>query len=95
MNEPIQPSLERSTVIAFAAGFAGLMPMATDIYLIAMPSIARDFGASLAATHASMAAFALGFGVAHLFVGAPVAASPRRGSPPAIARNVSWRSALR
>jgi Bcr/CflA subfamily drug resistance transporter len=61
--------MKRTQVIAFAAGFAGLMPMATDIYLIVMPTIARDFGASLAATHASMAAFALGFGVAHLYTG--------------------------
>jgi DHA1 family bicyclomycin/chloramphenicol resistance-like MFS transporter len=61
--------MKRSKVIAFAAGFAGLMPMATDIYLIVMPAIAQDFGASLAATHASMAAFALGFGVAHLYTG--------------------------
>ena len=69
MPNPGAPSVKSSTVIAFAAGFAGLMPMATDIYLIVMPSIARDFGASLAATHASMAAFALGFGLAQLFVG--------------------------
>ncbi len=61
--------MKRSTLIAFAAGFAGLMPMATDIYLVMMPAIARDFGASLAATHASMAAFALGFGLSHLFIG--------------------------
>ncbi len=62
-------SVKQSTLIAFAAALTGLMPMATDIYLIVMPAIARDFGASLAATHSSMAAFALGFGVAHLFVG--------------------------
>ncbi|CAN0089034.1 unnamed protein product, partial [Phaeothamnion confervicola] len=58
-----------SHVIAFAAAFSGLMPMSTDIYLVMMPAIARDFSASLQATHASMAMFALGFGVAHLFVG--------------------------
>lgn len=69
MNQSIARPLSRPAVIAFAAGFAGLMPMATDIYLIVMPAIARDFGASLAATHASMAAFALGFGVAHLYTG--------------------------
>lgn len=63
------PLIKRSTLIAFSAAFAGLMPMATDIYLILMPAISRDFGASLAATHMSMAAFAMGFGVAHLFVG--------------------------
>ena len=62
-------SVKQSTLIAFAAAFSGLMPMATDIYLIVMPAISRDFGATLAATHTSMAAFALGFGVAHLFVG--------------------------
>lgn len=62
-------SVKQSTLIAFAAAFTGLMPMATDIYLIVMPAISRDFGATLAATHTSMAAFALGFGVAHLFVG--------------------------
>ena len=61
--------MKNSTLIAFAAGLTGLMPMATDIYLIVMPAIARDFGASLTATHTSMAAFALGFGVAHLFIG--------------------------
>lgn len=61
--------LGRTRVIALAAGFNGLMPMATDVYLIVMPEIARAFQASLAATHASMAMFALGFGIAHLFVG--------------------------
>ncbi len=61
--------LERTRVIALAAGFNGLMPMATDMYLIVMPQIARAFDATLAATHASMAMFALGFGIAHLFVG--------------------------
>ena len=61
--------MKTSTLIAFAAGLTGLMPMATDIYLIVMPAISRDFGATLAATHTSMAAFALGFGLAHLFVG--------------------------
>ncbi len=81
----------RSTVIAFAAGFGGLMPMATDIYLVLMPAIARDFGASLAATHASMAAFALGFGVAHLFVGVLADRYGRR--PVAIAGALSFLAA--
>ena len=63
------PAPGRRHVIALAAGFSGLMPMATDIYLVLMPAIARDFSASLAATHASMAVFSLGFGCAHLFIG--------------------------
>ena len=59
----------RWAIIAFAAGLGGVMPLATDIYLIVMPGIARDLGASLAATQSTMATFGLGFGLAHLFVG--------------------------
>jgi Bcr/CflA subfamily drug resistance transporter len=70
MSDTDAARVKRSTLIAFAAGLGGLMPMATDVYLVVMPAISRDFGASLAATHASMAAFALGFGISHLFVGA-------------------------
>ncbi len=62
--------------------------MATDIYLVLMPSIARDFSASLAATHASMALFALGFGLAHLFVGVLADRFGRR--PVAIAGALSF-----
>ena len=56
-------------MIGFAAGLGAVMPLATDIYVLVLPSIARDFGASLAATQRTMATFALGFGVAQLFVG--------------------------
>ena len=49
-----------ATVIAFSAGLGAVLPLATDIYLIVMPSIARDLGASLAATQRTMAVFALG-----------------------------------
>lgn len=69
MPPPFSASVPRGTVIAFAAGFTAMMPIATDIYLIVMPEIARTFGASLAAVQASIAVFALGFGMAHLFVG--------------------------
>lgn len=88
MSNPDVPSIKRSTVIAFSAGFAGLMPMATDIYLVMMPAIARDFGASLAATHASMVAFALGFGLSHLYVGVLADRYGRR--PVAIAGAVAF-----
>jgi MFS transporter, DHA1 family, multidrug resistance protein len=46
-----------------------MTPLATDIYVIVLPSIARDFGAGLAATQRTMVTFALGFGLAQLFVG--------------------------
>lgn len=69
MTAPSASHPGRTKMIAFAAGFGGLMPMATDVYLIVMPAIARHFEATLAATHASMAMFAIGFGVAHLFIG--------------------------
>lgn len=59
----------RWRIIGLAAGLGGVMPLATDIYLIVMPGIARDLGASLAATQGTMATFGLGFGLAHLFIG--------------------------
>ena len=62
-------SARRASLVWLTAGFSGMMPFATDVYLIVMPAIAKDFGASLAATQATVAAFALGFGLAHLFVG--------------------------
>ena len=61
--------LSVATVIAFSAGLGAVMPLATDIYVIVLPSIAHGFGATLAATQRTMATFALGFGLAHLFVG--------------------------
>lgn len=58
-----------AAIIAFSAGLGAVMPLATDIYVIMLPAIALDFGASLAATQRTMVSFALGFGLAHLFVG--------------------------
>lgn len=67
---PVLPAAQpRWRIIALAAGLGGVMPLATDIYLIVMPGIARDLNATLAATQGTMAAFGLGFGLAHLFVG--------------------------
>ena len=76
-----QPST--AIIIAFSAGLGAVMPLATDIYVIMLPSIARDFGASLAATQRTMVTFALGFGLAQLFVG--VAADRWGRRPVAIA----------
>lgn len=59
----------RATIIGFVAAMSAVMPLTTDIYLILMPGIARDLGASLPATQGTMAVFAAGFGFAHLFVG--------------------------
>ena len=66
-TKPVAPA--RATIIGFVAGLSAIMPLTTDIYLIVMPSIARDLAASPAAVQSTMAIFALGFGLAHLFVG--------------------------
>ncbi len=69
MMSPQHHDMSRATIIAFAAGLAGLMPFAMDVYLIMMPRVADFFGASLPAVHRTMAGFSIGFGIAHLFVG--------------------------
>jgi MFS transporter, DHA1 family, multidrug resistance protein len=50
----------------------GLQPVATDLYLPALPLIARDLGAPLAATQMTMSALILAFGLMQLVWG-PVA----------------------
>ena len=61
--------LSATALVALAAGMTAVMPLAIDVYLIVMPIIARELGASLAETQATMAMFALGFGSSQLFIG--------------------------
>src|SRR5215217_516598 len=56
-------------IVAFGAGLFATLPLSTDLMLIALPRIARDFDASLAGAQGVMAAFTLGFAVAHLVRG--------------------------
>jgi MFS family permease len=69
MSPARDSTIVRSTVIGLAALLTAMMPFATDVYLIVMPAIAAALGATQADVHHTMAVFALGFGVAHLFVG--------------------------
>jgi len=46
-----------------------MTPLATDIYLPAMPSLARDFGASEATTQLTLSIFMLGFALGQVFYG--------------------------
>jgi len=50
----------------------GLQPITTDIYLPALPMLARDLGAGMGAVQLTMSALILSFGIAQLFWG-PVA----------------------
>lgn len=46
-----------------------MTPLATDIYLPAMPSLARDLGASAATTQLTLSIFMLGFALGQVFYG--------------------------
>ncbi|MEF7612313.1 Bcr/CflA family efflux MFS transporter [Aquincola sp. MAHUQ-54] len=50
----------------------GLQPLTTDLYLPALPTLARDLGAGMVSVQLTMSALILSFGVAQLFWG-PVA----------------------
>jgi len=51
------------------ASFAALGPMATDMYLAALPSITVFFDATVAQTQLTLSVYIAGFGLAHLIYG--------------------------
>src|SRR5215212_9117778 len=53
-------------MVVFGAGFSPPCPLSTDLMLIALLRIAQEFDAALAGAQGVMAAFMLGFAVAHL-----------------------------
>ena len=59
----------RWSIIGYGAALFALLPLSTDIYLAAMPEIAREFETSLAGVQRTMAAFTLGFALAHVLIG--------------------------
>ena len=61
--------LSRWSVIGYGAALFALLPLSTDIYLAAMPEIAREFDTSLAGVKGTLAAFMLGFALAHVVIG--------------------------
>lgn len=86
-SDPLPPMTPRSVVAAAAdappvvpphvaalslALLLGLQPVVTDLYLPALPQLARDLDAPMSATQLTMSALILAFGVAQLVWG-PVA----------------------
>lgn len=61
-------TIARKTAIT-AALMHATQSMSTDIYLVAMPLIGKEFNAPLIAVQATMIAFVLGLAATHLFIG--------------------------
>lgn len=66
----MQPGFLRSAVVLGLLAWVG--PFAIDMYLPALPAIAKDFDTSIAAAQATLTAYFIAFGVAQLVYG-PVA----------------------
>ncbi len=62
------PTMSQRIIIVCATMFA-VLPLATDITLVALPDIAAEYQRGLVGGHQVMAAFVLGLAVAHLFIG--------------------------
>ena len=66
---PTAFGLTPATVIALIAGLSMLQPLSTDLYLPTLPSIAGDFGASVAAVQWTLSLFIAVFGIWQLVAG--------------------------
>ena len=69
---PTHAAPSQLTMAVSLALLLGLQAMATDLYLPALPMLARDLGAEMPAVQLTMGAFVLAFGLAQLMWG-PVA----------------------
>jgi len=65
-------SLSPGAVVALLTLLLGIQPIATDLYLPALPTVQRELGASMAATQLTLSALVVCFGFAQLAWG-PVA----------------------
>lgn len=71
MTAPAQAQSSRpDRIVGIGATFLAVLPLSTDIVLVALPIIAGSFGTALAGGHQIMSVFVIGLAVAHLFVGA-------------------------
>ena len=59
------------TVVLTLTLLMGVQPVSTDLYLPALPTIARSLGATLAAAQFTLSALILAFGVGQLAAGPP------------------------
>jgi MFS transporter, DHA1 family, multidrug resistance protein len=80
-----QPASPAAVVTALAL-LLSLQPVATDLYLPALPALSRDLGSSIAATQLTLSALLLSFGFAQLLLG-PV--SDRLGRRPVLLAGLS------
>jgi DHA1 family bicyclomycin/chloramphenicol resistance-like MFS transporter len=58
-----------ASIVVFGAAIFALLPVSTDLYLPALPSIRTAFGDSGPLAQLTLSAFIIGFGAAHLFTG--------------------------
>ena len=78
---PPLKTMAPATVVAMLVLLLGIQPLATDLYLPALPSLVHSFGASVGAVQLTLSALIVCFGVAQLFWG-PV--SDRFGRRPVL-----------
>lgn len=64
------PALSSRRATAIGATFLAVLPLSTDIILVALPVIAGSFDAPLSGGHQIMSAFVIGLAAAHVLVGA-------------------------
>ncbi len=57
------------TIILLSAGLHVTLPLSTDIYLSAIPEMARHFAVGVEGIQRTMISFSLGVALAHLFIG--------------------------
>ncbi|MBD8140307.1 MFS transporter, partial [Frigoribacterium sp. CFBP 13605] len=68
--EPSRPSwLSARGAVLTVAIVVGISPFATDMYIPALPAIARDLGASTAEVQLSLTAFLVAFAVGQIVIG--------------------------
>lgn len=71
MTAPEKPQSSRpDRIVGIGAVFLAVLPLSTDIVLVALPIIAGSFDTALAGGHQIMSIFVIGLAVAHLLVGA-------------------------
>src|SRR5947209_6752742 len=65
-------ALSPAAVVVLLTLLLGVQPIATDVYLPALPTVQRELGASVAATQLTLSALVVCFGLAQLACG-PIA----------------------
>jgi MFS transporter, DHA1 family, multidrug resistance protein len=69
MPPPSRPSMSSPVVVTMLTLLLGIQPVATDLYLPALPTIGRELHAGVAAVQLTLSALILSFGLAQLACG--------------------------